>query len=72
MILKEGLEVLGTEKHSDNNNDCCGVFEDSAIAEISLPSTLKRIGYSTFKDCKNLKCVRFPDSLEVIESCAFS
>ena len=31
-----------------------------------MPSTLKRIEYSAFRDCKELKKVLLPDGLEVI------
>lgn len=31
-----------------------------------LPSTLKRIEYDAFRDCKKLKRIRLPDSLETI------
>ena len=37
-----------------------GVFEGSGITEISFPLTLKRVGYRTFADCKNLKEIFIP------------
>ena len=43
-----------------------GVFENSALENIFLPSTLKRIEYNAFKDCKNLKNINLPNRLEFI------
>ena len=68
--FREGLEVLGTDEHSDNGKLQCGVFEESAIESIELSSTLKRIEYSVFKNCKNLKNLKLPGALEYIgEQC---
>ena len=39
---------------------------------IKLPSTLKRIEYSAFKNCKNLKRIEFPKTLEYLGKLCFS
>ena len=55
MRLNEGLEELGSS-----------AFSGSAIENITLPSTLKKIGYNTFRNCKNLKRVEIPNGVESI------
>ena len=67
----EGLEVLGTDALLEWDGPMCGAFEGSALEEVALPSTLKRIKHDTFKGCKNLKSVRLPEGLEHIERGAF-
>lgn len=66
MEFGEGLEVLGTDRYSDDGKRFCGVFEKSALESIKLPFTLKRIEYSVFKNCKNLKKISLPEGLEFI------
>ena len=53
--FNEGLEVLGTDEQADDGEMWYGVFEESSVEHVKLPSTLKRIEYSAFEDCKNLK-----------------
>ena len=36
------------------------------MEQVELPSTLKRIEYSVFEDCKNLQNITLPNSLESI------
>ena len=43
-----------------------GVFSYSAVENVSLPSTLKRIEYSAFEGCKGLRNVSLPEGLEYI------
>ena len=68
----EGLEVLGTDERPGEGKLWHGVFAESALENVELPSTLKRIEYGAFKDCKNLKTIKFPERLEYIGMCAFS
>jgi hypothetical protein len=42
-----------------------------AMKEVSLPSTLKKIGYRTFDRCLSLKEIRLPEGLTVIGEEAF-
>ena len=57
--------MLGKDEYP-NGKELCGVFENSAIEDIKLPTTLKRIEYSAFKNCKCLKRVYLPEKLEYI------
>ena len=66
--LNDGLEVLGTE----DNVRLTGVFSGSALERVELPSTLKRIQNYTFSDCKNLKHILLPNSLESIGAFCFA
>lgn len=67
--LNEGLEVLEDREHA--YCEWNGVFSGSAVEDVLLPSTLMVIGAYAFSQCKNLKSVQLPDSLERIESDAF-
>ena len=70
VILNEGLEVLGTNERPDDEQWYYGIFQGSAVESVSLPSTLKRIEYSAFRNCKHLKSVALPKGLEKIgEGC---
>ena len=72
VILNEGLEALGTSERPDDKQWYYGVFQDTAVEEINLPSTLKRIKYSAFQNCKHLKSVALPKGLEKIgEGCFY-
>jgi hypothetical protein len=42
-----------------------------SIKIVTLPSTIKTIGYGAFTDCKNLSSINFPDGLEQIGRFAF-
>lgn len=55
--LNEGLEVLGTENYRCYH----GVFQESGVQEIVLPSTLREIGGNTFRDCESLRTVYAAD-----------
>lgn len=54
-MLNEGLQVLGTDEHFENSGMYFGVFQESAVKHVDLPSTLRRIEYNAFEKCKNLK-----------------
>lgn len=42
------------------------MFEQSALENVHLPSTLKRIEYNVFDECKQLKNIQLPEGLEYI------
>ena len=66
VVLNEGLEALGTDEYDTDGKNRHGVFGYSAVQDIHLPSTLKRIEYSAFEGCKNLSRLALPDGLEYI------
>ena len=49
-MLNEGLKVLA-------DKDGFGVFQNTGIEEVTLPSTLRKIGKLTFNRCSSLKTV---------------
>lgn len=49
----------------------CGVFEDSGIRDITLPSTLQIIEYGTFRGCTELCEIQLPEGLLAINDGAF-
>ena len=69
--LNEGLEVLGTDEYVPDGAMREGVFERSALEHIKLPSTLKRIEYSAFQQCENLRRIELPDGLTTIGKLCF-
>lgn len=42
------------------------MFQNSALKSVEFPSTLKRIEYCAFAECKKIKTVKLPDGLEYI------
>ena len=52
--LNEGLEVLGADEKEEDRS-CYGVFEESAVEDVRLPDSLKRIESRAFEGCKGLK-----------------
>lgn len=72
VILNEGLEALGTDKHKPDDSAFCGVFQESGLREVRLSSTLKVIGDNAFMGCNNLKSILFPNGLKEIGLSAFS
>ena len=69
-VLNEGLEVLGTDEYPESSE--CGVFQDSALKSVKLPSTLRRIEHCAFADCADLKSVVLSDGVEYIGRAAFA
>ena len=66
MKFNDGLEILGVDDTGS------GVFRESAVEDVQLPHTLKRIERDVFYDCKNLRSITLPDSLEYIGDGCFS
>ena len=66
VIFNEGLETLGTNEYADSDKLYQGVFENSALQNVELPVTLKRIEYSAFENCASLKNIVLPRKLEYV------
>ena len=66
VVLNEGLEVLGTNEYTGSGRPFCGVFQESVVEDVRLPSTLKRIECYAFQNCKRLKKIVFPDGFEFV------
>lgn len=66
VVFNEGLEVLGAAEYKPDGGMGTGAFEASGVRRVRLPSTLKRIEYSAFEDCKDLRGVELPDGLEYL------
>ena len=66
-----GLEVLGTDEYLANGGTHYGVFQESGVERVELPSTLRRIEYNTFKNCDDLQSIALPDSVEYIGKMCF-
>ena len=64
--FKEGLEVLGVDEYKNDGGQLYGVFEESTVQNVELPSTLRRIEYSAFQSCKSLQHIRLPERLEYL------
>ena len=64
--------MIGTDEYDDDGGIWPGVFMRSALENIEFPSTLKRIEYCAFENCKSLKSITLPDKLEYIGECCFS
>lgn len=64
--------MLGTDELKPDNELYLGAFEKSGLRDVVFPSTLKRIEYSAFAGCKNLKAVRFPEGLEYLGVSCFA
>lgn len=63
---------MGTDEYLPDGRRYPGVFEESGLKYVRLPSTLKRIEYSVFMDCCGLKSVHFPEGLEYIGKSCFT
>lgn len=70
--FNDGLEVLGTDECVAGYIMYTGVFYKSALENIELPSTLKKIKSGAFSECKYLKSIKLPGCLEHIEIFAFA
>lgn len=68
---------------ADNQSTSCTVFDgtriilpnvfkdNNSLKMVSLPTTLIRIGYSAFRNCKSLLSIDIPESVKNIEGYAF-
>ncbi|MCH5163433.1 MAG: leucine-rich repeat domain-containing protein [Clostridiales bacterium] len=68
----EGLKTVVFDDSSELSTIESGTFSGcSSLAEITLPSGLKKIAYEAFKDCISLKGLTLPSSLTSIGESAF-
>ena len=70
VVLNEGLETLGECR----NDRRVGIFYDTSLRLVKLPSTLRVLGDGTFANCKALRNVTFEkgSQLKNIGECAFA
>ena len=72
MRLNDGLERLGVKEIVDGSGYEGGVFRETAIESIRLPSTLRRVEAMTFAGCQNLKSVKISEGIKYIgEQCFY-
>lgn len=69
-MLNEGLTMLGTDEVMSPDKRWNGVFEESTLESVQLPSTLRRIEYAAFA-CTDLRSITLPDGLEYIGTWCF-
>lgn len=69
--MNEGLEKLGAREIINGHEHEGAVFECTAIENIRIPSTLKRLEAETFSWCENLKSVVIQDGTECIGEMCF-
>lgn len=70
--LNEGLEKLGEKETVGGEAHEGNVFARSAVEDVVLPSTLKRLEAQTFCDCKYLKSIEIPSGTEYVGRKCFS
>lgn len=61
VVIPEGVTIIGDH-----------AFFHSKITSIELPKTLRRIGYCSFSDCRNLKWLEIPYGVREFGYGAFS
>ena len=61
--MNEGLEVLG----GSEDDQRCGVFGETGIRQVTLPSTLRVLGARAFSGCGELRCVAFAEGVAIAE-----
>ena len=70
--MNEGLEKLGAKETVDGEEYEGGVFAWSAILDIRIPSTLKRIEERTFYHCRRIRRVDISNGVEYIGKDCFA
>ena len=70
-VLNDGLEVLGHDSSSAEDEYWGMAFAKSGIESIRIPSTLRVIGTYTFLECASLKSIEISEGLEKIAAAAF-
>lgn len=68
--MNEGLEALGSAEQTPEGRFYEGVFERSALEEVVLPGTLRRVFGRAFRGCAALRGVELPAGVESVgEGC---
>ena len=62
-VLNEGLEVLGDSEDDQR----CGVFSETGIRQVTLPSSLRVLGARAFSRCGELRRVAFAEGIAIAE-----
>ena len=68
--ISEGLREVGDVLTADGK-ERCGVFEDSGVELVMIPSTLQALHYRTFRNCRALAEITLPPGLERIGRMCF-
>lgn len=70
-LEEENLEI--PEKINGKNvvEICDSAYVKHSFNNVILPKYIKRIGESSFSNCKNLVNITFNENLEIIDDCAF-
>ena len=63
-IVKEGKKAFVVSETVEKIDAEC--FKDSDVEEIIFSNTIRELGDSAFENCKMLKSITLPDSLERI------
>ena len=71
VVLNEGLETIGTDEYGTFKRRLEGAFQNSGVREVTLPTSLKRIEYSAFRNCQSLRSIALPKGLRSIGPHAF-
>lgn len=69
-VLNEGLEELGRQETLICDGE--GVFQQSGVETVVLPSTLRKLGSFAFCECVNLKNLRLPPGLASVGKFCFA
>lgn len=62
IVIQDGVEIIGNHAFSEFEN----------LYEISLPATLKEIGFGAFEKCKSLRFIDIPISVTDISGRVFA
>lgn len=65
VVVEEGITTVG-------NYAFCSKYEISKVKNVTLPSSLTKIGKSAFERCGDLESISLPDKISVIDEGAFA
>ncbi len=67
VTMNEGVEEIGEYAFGYYTSGLSTHPCNTALIEVNLPSTLKKIGESAFEGCYNLQKINFPEDCEICE-----